>query len=66
MRLPGTPSPTRLLLSLKGSSVSRERKLVALFGTDPVADRVRDAMLLARAVLATKNDAQPSNTVVAS
>ena len=64
--LPRFPGATRLLLRLKGQNIARERQLVALFGTDPVADKVRDAVMLARAVLATKNDAQPSNTVVAS
>ena len=64
--LPQFPGATRLLLRLKGQHIARERQLVALFGTDPVADKVRDAVLLARGVLATKNDAQPSNTVVAS
>ena len=55
--LPGTPSATRLLLSLKGSNVSRERQLIALFGKHPVADKVRDAVQLAKACVASKNDA---------
>ena len=64
--LPGTPSATRLLLSLKGSNVSRERQLVALFGKHPVADKVRDAVPLASDGLATRNAVPHSNTVVAS
>lgn len=64
--LPKHLGATRLRLRLEGQPVSRERQRVALFGTDPVADKVRDAVLLASAVLATKNNAQPSHTVVAS
>ena len=62
----GTPSATRLLLSLKGQHASRERQLVALFGKHLVADKVRDAVQLASAVLATQNDTQPSITGGAS
>lgn len=64
--LPGTPSATRLLLSLKGQHVSRARQRVALFGKHPVADKVRDTVLLARDGLATRNADPHSNTVVAS
>lgn len=44
--LPGHPVSTRLLLPLKGPIVARERQLVALFGNDHVADKVRDAVQL--------------------
>ena len=61
--LPGTPSATRLLVSLKGQHVSRERQLVPLFGTDLVADKVRDVVQLARDCVASKNDALRSPVV---
>ena len=54
---------TRLLLRLKGQNVSRERQRAALFGTDPVADKVRDAVQLARDCVASKNDALQSPVV---
>ena len=64
--LPNNPGATRMLLSLKGQHVSREKQLVALFGTHPVADKVRDAVQVARDCLATMNAVPPSNAVVAS
>lgn len=44
----------------------REKQLVALFGTHPMADKVRDAVQVARDVLSSKNASQLSNAVVAS
>ena len=64
--LPSNPGANRLLLHLKGSNVMREKQLVALFGTHPVADKVRDAVQVARDVLSSKNASQLSNAVVAS
>lgn len=61
----GNPGSTRLLISLKGQNVSREKQLVALIGKSPVADKVQQFVLEAQASLANQSTqrVQSSNAV---